>query len=42
MKFGTDTGEYGKKFVICHFKAFDDYVTSSDPLPYTMKLLGMW
>ena len=52
VKFGTDTGEYGiLKFVICfHFQvmpAFDNYVTyatyiHSDPLPYTMKLLGMW
>ena len=40
-------------FKLFHFKAFDDYVTlhnSSmlltylvcDPLPHTMKLLGMW
>ena len=34
-----------------HFKAFDDYIMlhnssatyiHSDPLPHTMKLLGMW
>jgi hypothetical protein len=36
-------------FKLCHFKAFDDYIILhnrnmlySDPVLYTMELLGMW